>query len=119
MFAPYKGRSALPGADLEAPPLRATCDSSAPSRSASAADLDRQREVARATQREAIKAHLLAGHRLTPFEALERGWGMRLGARVHELRASGLDIASTMVAVERPDGSSVRVASYWLRRAAP
>jgi hypothetical protein len=39
-----------------------------------------------------IHAWLLRGYKLTPMQALEK-WGcMRLGARIYELRKSGVDV---------------------------
>jgi hypothetical protein len=41
------------------------------------------------SQKENIKQYLLTGKTLTPLECLEKGWGMRLGARIFDLRAEG------------------------------
>jgi hypothetical protein len=44
-----------------------------------------------------IHALLLRGYKLTPMQALEK-WGcMRLGARIHELRKSGVDVITTPI----------------------
>ena len=44
------------------------------------------------TQTEAILEHLKAGNTLTPLDCLKMGWGMRLGARIFELRRQGYNI---------------------------
>lgn len=62
------------------------------------------------TQAARILAHLRAGNRLTPLQALERFGCLRLGARVLELRKQGWDVQSRMV--ETPSGK--RVAEYSL-----
>lgn len=61
------------------------------------------------TQTARILAHLKAGKRLTPLEALRLGMGMRLGARIHQLREAGYPIKTTLV---RRGGA--RVAEYRL-----
>jgi hypothetical protein len=44
-----------------------------------------------------IHAFLLRGYKLTPMQALEK-WGcMRLGARIYELRKSGVDVITTPI----------------------
>jgi len=44
------------------------------------------------TQTEAILNYLKAGNSLTPLECLKNGWGMRLGARIFDLRRQGYNI---------------------------
>ena len=41
------------------------------------------------SQKEQIKQYLLTGKELTPLECLQKGWGMRLGARIWDLRDEG------------------------------
>jgi hypothetical protein len=44
-----------------------------------------------------IHEWLLRGYKLTPMQALEK-WGcMRLGARIYELRKSGVDVITTPI----------------------
>lgn len=62
----------------------------------------------RPTQASRILAHLRAGNRLTPLDALERFGCFRLAARIHELRREGWDICER--AVETASGK--RVAEY-------
>lgn len=64
----------------------------------------------RVTQASRILAHLRAGNRLTPLDALERFGCFRLAARIHELRREGWDISER--AVETASGK--RVAEYSL-----
>lgn len=54
---------------------------------------------------------------LTSLEALRRGFGSRLAARVHELRQAGHQITVDKVDVMRADGTEVRVARYTLVKA--
>jgi len=61
------------------------------------------------SQAERILKHLKAGKRLTPLTALKAGCGMRLSARILELRQAGYDIKTTIVR----RGAS-RVAQYWI-----
>lgn len=49
------------------------------------------------SQNKQILAHLEAGLPITPLEALKRYGCFRLGARIHDLRAKGHPIATTMV----------------------
>lgn len=49
------------------------------------------------SQRDAIRSALLAGESLTPLDALDRFRCFRLGGRIHELRAEGLDIVTDFV----------------------
>jgi hypothetical protein len=41
-----------------------------------------------------IRAHLEAGHSITPLDALELFGCLRLSARIYDLKADGLKIAS-------------------------
>lgn len=52
---------------------------------------------------------LKAGKKLTPLDALHAGCGMRLSARVLELRQQGYDIKTKLV-----DKNGARVAQYSL-----
>lgn len=61
------------------------------------------------TQCEEILKHLKRGKTLTPLQALKAGWGLRLSARILELRQAGYDIKTRMV---KRGGS--RVAEYSL-----
>ena len=61
------------------------------------------------TQNQRILAHLKAGHRLTPLEALDRFGCMRLGARIWDLRQEGHDIRDRLVS-----RGGAHVAQYWL-----
>lgn len=63
------------------------------------------------TQNEAIRAHLESGKPLMGMEALRRFGCFRLGARIHDLKAQGLDIESRMVRL--PNGK--HVAEYALK----
>lgn len=65
-------------------------------------------------QCERILAHLVAGHSLTPMEALRRFGCLRLGGRIHELRRRLHPISTTMI--ETSDGKTV--ALYRLPRGA-
>jgi hypothetical protein len=44
------------------------------------------------SQTEAILEHLKAGNTLTPLSCLKNGWGMRLGARIFEIRRQGYNV---------------------------
>ncbi len=59
------------------------------------------------TQEEAIINHLLAGHALTPLEALERFGCFRLAARIHSIRQA-IPVKCEMK--QLPNGK--RVANY-------
>jgi hypothetical protein len=52
------------------------------------------------TQRESIRHHLETFGRITPKDAYEKYGCFRLAARIHELRAEGLDIDTRMVPSE-------------------
>ncbi len=62
------------------------------------------------SQTEAIREALERGEKLTPLDALNRFGCLRLGARVWDLRDSGMNIVSTMVTV----GNNKKVAQYSL-----
>ncbi len=49
------------------------------------------------TQCDAILRHLKRGKTLTPLQALKAGFGLRLSARILELRRAGYDIKTRMV----------------------
>lgn len=61
------------------------------------------------TQCEEILRHLKRGKTLTPLQALKAGWGLRLSARILELRQAGHDIKTRMV-----KRGGARVAEYSL-----
>lgn len=61
------------------------------------------------SQSDAILKALKQGKKLTPLSALKAGYGMRLSARILELRQAGYDIKTRMV----KRGES-RVAEYSL-----
>ena len=63
-------------------------------------------------QTDAIRSHLLAGHAITPLEALDRFGCLRLAARIRDLRAHGLDIETV---TQRRAGKSF--AAYRIRPA--
>jgi hypothetical protein len=60
-------------------------------------------------QADAILQHLKSGKTLTPLQALKAGFGLRLSARILELRQAGYDVKTTMVKRGR-----LRVAEYRL-----
>ena len=51
----------------------------------------------RKTQKQKVKEYLLEGNTLTPVEAYERGWGMRLAAIINTLRSEGMNIGTNMI----------------------
>ena len=51
----------------------------------------------RKTQKQKVKEYLLQGNTLTPVEAYERGWGMRLAAIINNLRSEGMNIGTKMI----------------------
>jgi hypothetical protein len=59
-------------------------------------------------QNQQILNHLRNGKSITPLEALNEYGCLRLGARIHDLKRAGHNIASE--SVELPNGK--RVASY-------
>lgn len=61
-----------------------------------------------------VLEHLRDVGSLTSLEALQRGYGSRLAARVHELRQAGHEIEVDKITVERGDGTEVQVARYSL-----
>ena len=62
------------------------------------------------TQNAQILAHLKAGKRITPLDALREFGCFRLGARVFELKAEGHNILKEMIETD----SGKRVAEYRL-----
>jgi len=66
------------------------------------------------SQKHRILNYLNAGGRLTPLTALRFGMGMRLGARIYDLRREGYPIQQRMVKVRNADGTEAEVAEYWL-----
>ena len=57
-----------------------------------------------------IANHLKAGYSLTAIEALQRFNCFRLAARIHDLRASGMDVRDREITTE----SGKRVAQYYM-----
>ena len=51
----------------------------------------------RKTQKQKVKEYLLEGNTLTPVEAYERGWGMRLASIINILRGEGMSIGTNMI----------------------
>lgn len=49
------------------------------------------------SQNEQIRQHLESGKKITPLEALQQFNCLRLGARIHNLKAMGLSISSKLV----------------------
>jgi len=66
------------------------------------------------SQKHRILNYLNAGGRLTPLTALRFGMGMRLGARIYDLRRDGYPIQQRMVKVQNAQGQDIEVAEYWL-----
>jgi len=66
------------------------------------------------SQNDRILSYLKSGGRLTPLTALRFGMGMRLGARIYDLRREGYPIQQRMVKVRNADGTEAEVAEYWL-----
>lgn len=65
------------------------------------------------SQTDRIYAHLKAGNSLTPVEALSLFGCLRLGARIHDLKAVGVSIESHIVMVHGASGPA-HVARYTL-----
>jgi hypothetical protein len=57
------------------------------------------------SQKEALRARLVAGEKVTPLDALDQMGSFRLGARVYELRREGMEIVTQMV--KTPGGATV------------
>lgn len=72
------------------------------------------------TQSEKILTHMLRGNRISPIVALEEFGCMRLGARIHEIKAMGFEVQDEFV--EAPGPGHTRFKEYWIeaedRRAA-
>lgn len=49
------------------------------------------------SQNEQIRQHLEAGNTITPLEALNLFGCLRLGARIHNLKAAGMNICSRLI----------------------
>ena len=56
------------------------------------------------TQKEALRARLIAGETVTPRDALDQMGSFRLGARIYELRKEGMDIVTKRV--KTPNGAT-------------
>ena len=66
----------------------------------------------RKTQKQKVKEYLLEGNTLTPVEAYERGWGMRLAAIINTLRSEGLNIGTNMIR----NRYGTKYGQYYLKR---
>ena len=65
------------------------------------------------SQNARIKAYLKSGKSLTPLDALYQFGCFRLGARIHNLKAEGMNIESTMIEITS-GGKKKHVARYKL-----
>ena len=65
------------------------------------------------SQNARIKKHLESGKSLTALDALHSFNCFRLGARIHSLKAEGMNIESKMIEITS-DGKTKRVARYKL-----
>lgn len=63
-----------------------------------------------ASQRKQIAAYLMAGHRITPLEALNMFGSLRLSAVIFDLKKQGYNIQSSKE--KMPNGKWVGV--YWI-----
>jgi len=68
------------------------------------------------SQKQAIKEWLLAGHKITPLDALEMFGCFRLGAQIFNLKAEGMAI--TCVKKKDPK-TGKRYGTYWLEKEKP
>lgn len=66
------------------------------------------------TQKELILEHLMAGHSITPLEALSNYGAYRLGAVIFELRKEGYDITTRI----KRDPTGRNYARYTLNKKA-
>ena len=66
------------------------------------------------TQNEQILNHLKEYGSNTPMDALALYGCFRLGARVHDLKARGNDIRTTMESKRNSQGQVKRYARYWM-----
>lgn len=66
------------------------------------------------TQAQAILDYMQRWHSITPMEALNSLDCMSLGARIYDLRNAGHLIRRELIIVQRRDGTTTRVAKYWL-----
>ena len=71
------------------------------------------------THAQAILDYMQRWQSITPMEALTSLGCMRLGARIYDLRNAGHSIRRELVTVQRRDGTTTRVAKYWLEAIAP
>lgn len=65
--------------------------------------------MGRKSQNDEIEEWLKSGHAITPLEALERFGCFRLGARIHELKAKGLNIVTETVTKNQKHFASYRL----------
>lgn len=75
--------------------------------------------TSRGAQGSKVLEHFRRGERLTQLDALRLYGVGRLAAVVFDLKRAGHDIRSEMVGVEKANGSTARVATYWMSLAAP
>lgn len=59
----------------------------------------------RKSQNQKISEWLLSGKTINPLQALEKFGSFRLGARIHDLKASGMEIVTTRV-TDKKSGKS-------------
>lgn len=63
------------------------------------------------TQKQAIKDYLMAGHKITPLDALEMFGCLRLGAQIFNLKKEGLPIEMNM---KKDENTGKHYAVYFL-----
>lgn len=66
------------------------------------------------TQTEKVLCHIINRGSITPLEAMKEYGIMRLGARVHDIRAAGIPIKSEIVVAKNADGKPVHYAKYYM-----
>ncbi|WP_282091321.1 helix-turn-helix domain-containing protein [Epibacterium ulvae] len=64
-----------------------------------------------------VLVHLQSGRSITQQEAFRKLGCFRLSARICELRKAGHSIQKQMIEVETSDGTSARVAEYFIQEA--
>ena len=68
------------------------------------------------TQEEKILAYMERHGSITPLEAMNELGVMRLGARIFDLKESGIEIITETVTGKNRDGERVRYARYRLEK---
>lgn len=68
----------------------------------------------RPTQAKRILAYMKEHGGITTLEAVRDLGCMRLGARIYELKDSGVDVKSEFIEVENRYGEKCRVKRYWI-----